>query len=572
MDIPLPETSESFEQLSWVQMKPWYDALAVTPLSQENVQVWLAQWSRLSELVDETLALLEIACTQNTTDQEARERKEHFLNDIALPVQSYDQQLKERLLESSLSPLGFSIPLRNLRTETALFREANLPLLNEEESLSGEYMQAIAAQMILWEGREVSIPSLRPVLLDPQRQRRERAWRLMNERQKADRERLHELWVKGIRIREALARNAGLNNYRDYRWQQLFRFDYTHIDCQQFHEAVEQVIVPVSRAIWEKRRKRLGVESLRPWDILVDPQGSTSPRTFSELDTVREQCTKVFGCIDPHLKSYFATMIREGLCDLEERPHKANRGYNIHLEARRRPFIFGRVKTLWDLMTILHEAGHAFQVFEMSHLPYIHQRKASFLPLEFAEVASTSMELIGAMYLRQAGFCTAEEEARLRIQHLERFVTQLFPLAVRGDAFQHWVYENPQQAVSLSACDEKWVELSLRYVPDIDWSSLSVERGVEWQQVRHFYGWPFYYIEYAFAALGALQVWNNYLRDPQTALSQYRYALSLGATRTVPELFEAAGVKFAFDAVTLSGVLLPLIQIIEHLETERGHS
>ena len=510
MAIPLPETSESFEQLSWAEVKPFYDELVARKLSQESVQAWLAQWSHLSELVDETLARLEIACTQNTVDQQARERKERFLTEIALPVQLYDQRLKEQLLESSLSPSGFSIPLRNLRTETVLFREANLPLLNEEESLGGEYMQAIAAQMVPWEGREVNIPSLKPVLLDPQRQRREMAWHLMNERQKADRERLHRLWIKGIRIRQQIAHNAGFENYRDYRWQQLFRFDYTPTDCQRFHEAVEQVIVPVASTIWEKRRKRISVESLRPWDI--------------------------------------------------------------HLEARHRPFIFGRVNTLWDIITIFHETGHAFQVFEMRHLPCIHQRKASFLPLEFAEVASTSMELIGAMYLHQAGFCTADEEARLRIQHLERFVTQLFPLAVRGDAFQHWVYEHPELAVSLSACDEKWAELTLRYVPDIDWHDLSEERGAEWQQVRHFYGWPFYYIEYAFAALGALQVWNNYVHDPRSAISRYRSALSLGATRTVPELFEVAGVKFAFDVATLSEVLQPLMQTIKQLETRNGHS
>ena len=572
MNNPLPETSESFEQLSWVQVKPWYDELRATTLSPESVQRWLAQWSRLSELVDEVLAHLEIACTQNTIDQQARERKERFLTEIALPVQSSDQQLKEQLLESSLEPSGYAIPLRKLRAESMLFREANLPLLQEEERLGGEYMQVIAAQKVLWKGREVHIPSLRPVLLDPQRARREMAWRLMSERQKADREYLHELWVKGIRLRQQIARNAGFNNYRDYRWQQLFRFDYTPADCQQFHQAIEQVIVPHARILWGKRRERLGVERLRPWDILVDPQGSTLPRTLSGLEMVQEQCIHVFGCIDPHLESYFATMVQEKLCDLEERPHKASRGYNIHLEARRRPFIFGWVKTLWDLVTIFHEAGHAFQVFEMSHLPFIHQRKASFLPLEFAEVASTSMELIGTMYLHQAGLCTADEEARLRIQHLERFVAQLFPLAIRGDAFQHWVYENPEQAVSLPACDEKWADLSLRYVPDIDWSGLSAERGAEWQQVRHFYGWPFYYIEYAFAALGALQVWKNYVQDPHTAISQYRSALALGATRTVPQLFQAAGVTFAFDAVTISGVLQPVIQTTEHLETEKGYS
>ncbi|GCE28121.1 oligoendopeptidase F [Dictyobacter alpinus] len=570
MDILLPPSSESFEQLSWSEIQPWYEELTATTLSQESVPFWLAQWSRLSELVDETLARLEIACTQNTADQEVVQRKQRFLNDISLPVQSYDQQLKQQLLASGLSPEGFSIPLRNLRTEVALFRETNLPLLNEEEKLSNEYMQVNGAQMVTWEGKEVSVNSLRRVLFDPERQRREQAWHRMNERQLADRERLHRLWVEEIQVRQQIAHHAGYDNYRDYRWQQLLRFDYTPADCQQFHEAVEQVIVPAASRIWEKRRQKLEVDILRPWDTWVDPQGSVPPRQFSDIHVLLQQCTTLFGYIDPHLQSYFATMIQEGLCDLEDRPQKANRGYNMHLEARRRPFIFGQTKSLWDVVTIFHEAGHAFQVFEMSHLPYIQQRQANALPLEFAEVASTTMELLGVMYLHQSGLCTLAEETRLRIQHFERFVTQLFPLAVRGDAFQHWVYENPEQAMDLDACGQKWVELSLRYVPDIDWSGLEAQRWSEWQQVRHFYGWPFYYIEYAFAALGALQVWNNYLRDPHTSLQHYRYALSLGATRTVPKLFEAAGVKFAFDAATLQGMLQPMMQTIEKLEREEN--
>lgn len=568
MSIPLPLTSEAFEQMSWPEMKPWYEELTATALTPETVPFWLTQWSRLSELVDETVARLEIACTQNTADQEARERKQRFLNDIVLPVQPYEQQLKQHLLESSLCPEGFAIPLRNLRTEAALFREANLPLLNEEEKLRSDYLQMHGAQMVTWEGKEVSVPSLRRVLFDPDRQRREQAWHRMNERQHADRERLHELWVQGLDVRQRIAHHAGFATYRDYRWQQLLRFDYTPADCQQFHEAVEQVVVPVASTIWEKRRKMLEVETLRPWDTWVDPQGSAPPRHFSEIPMLLHQCTMLFGSIDPHLQSYFTTMLQEGLCDLEDRPQKANMGYNRHLEARRRPFIFGQTKSLWDVVTIFHEAGHAFQVFEMRHLPYLHQRQANALPLEFAEVASTTIELIGTMYLHQAELCTQAEETRLRMQHLERFVTQLFPLAVRGDAFQHWVYENPERAKDLEACDQKWEELSRRYVPNIDWSGLEAQRRSEWQQVRHFYGWPFYYIEYAFAALGALQIWNHYVRDPHLALHQYRYALSLGATRTVPELFEAAGVQFAFDAATLQGMLQPMMQTIEELATQ----
>ncbi len=336
MDTLLPLSSEAFERLNWSEIEPWYGELTATLLSQKNVQPWLAQWSHLSELVDETLARLEILCTQNITDQEAIQRKQRFLNDIYPSVQSYDQQLKQQLLTSGLSPEGFAIPLRNLHTEVALFRESNLPLLKEEENLSSEYMQVNGSQMVTWEGKEVSVNSLRRVLFDPQRQKREHAWRSINERQLVDRERLHRLWMEGIQVRQEIAHHAGYDNYRDYRWQKLFRFDYTPSDCQRLHETVKQTIVPVASRIWEKRRKRLDVETVRPWDIWVDPLDSDSPRQFPNIHVVLQQCTTVFGFIDPHLQSYFATMIREGLCDLEDRPQKANMGYNRPLEVLRR--------------------------------------------------------------------------------------------------------------------------------------------------------------------------------------------------------------------------------------------
>jgi oligoendopeptidase F len=249
-------------------------------------------------------------------------------------------------------------------------------------------------------------------------------------------------------------------------------------------------------------------------------------------------------------------MVREGLCDLEDRPFKAAIGYHQALEARKRPFIFGQVYTIQDVVsTVFHEAGHAFHAFEMARLPYCWQRRDVFLPLEFAEVASTTMELLGSMYLHRCGLCTPAEEANLRAQHLDRFVTQLFLLTARGDAFQQWVYDDVERASDLDACDQCWIELSARYLPDIDWTGLEVEQRAEWLQVRHFFGWPFYYIEYALAALGAWQIVENYLADPGPAVDQFRGALALGATRSIPELFSEAGTVFGFDARLVGRVL-----------------
>jgi oligoendopeptidase F len=329
----LPSTSESLARLNWSEIEPWYRELIVAELSQNTLLSWLAQWSRLSELVEETLVKQEIACTQNTADQERADRKQHFLDEIYLHIQPLDQQVKQKLLTSGLEPNGFALPLRKLRTEAALFREQNVPLLNTEEGLKTEYLRFGGSQTVTWEGREVAITVLTPVLMEPDRARRERAWRTLEARKLADRETISAHWQKEMQVRQQIASNAGYETYRDYRWQQLFRFDYTPEDCQNFHRAVEQVIVPAASKIWAKRHQLLGVETIRPWDVKINPRQNTRPRYIADLGATLRQCATLFALIDPELGAYFDIMIREGLLDLEERPAKANRGYNLTMEA-----------------------------------------------------------------------------------------------------------------------------------------------------------------------------------------------------------------------------------------------
>ena len=569
MFTSLPKTSEAFEQLSWSEIEPWYRELLESPLSPETLQPWMIQWSDLSALVDETMKRLDIECTRNTADEERPRRKQHFMETVYTPQQALDQQIKERLLVSGLDPEGFAIPLRNLHAEAALYREENLPLLNEDRVLDDEYYQIGGAQLIMWDGEELPKTTVENVLFHPDRARRERAWRAIAEREAEDREKLDALWIKKMHLRQQIAHNAGYDNYRDYRWRQLLRFDYTPDDCKAFHRAAEQVIVPAASQLYEKRCQLLGVEKLRPWDIWVDPRASKEPRRISDIDALLRQCIPVFQGVDPQLGSYFETMLQEQLFDLEERPNKADGGYNLPLEVRRRPFIFGHLNSMMQVVPLVfHEMGHAIHVFETIPLPYIHQRKEEAVPIEFAEVASTSMEFIGAMHLRQSGLCTAQEAAHLRIWHLENMLTNYLPNIIIGDAFQQWIYDHPEQGSDPEQCRQKWAELSQRYQPEIDWSGLEQECASRWQSILHFYCVPLYFIEYAFAALGALQIWDNYLRDQEAAIRQYRFALSLGATRTVPELYEAAGANFAFDTEILQRIVQLITRTVAELEAQ----
>lgn len=570
MFISLPRTSEAFEMLSWAEIEPWYRQLAETTLAPDTLEPWLRQWSQLSALVDETNTRLEIATTRNTANEPSSRRRQRFLDEIFTHVQHFDQQVKQQLLVSGLEPEGFALPLRKLRIDAELFRPENVPLLNEEKRLVEAYMSINGAQTVLWEGKEVPIVALYSQMQDPDRARREQAWRAFNERKREDGESLFEIWIKGLQVRQQIARNAGYASYREYRWQELYRFDYTPDDCKALHEAVERVIVPVASRLAEKRRKLLGVERLRPWDTAVDPRASESPRAIEDVEAFLRKLADLFNQIDPALGGYFNTMLKEQCFDLEERANKAPGGYSLALEVKQLPFIFGQAMTIQDgVRLVCHEAGHAFHTFESRGLPYIQQRKESMLPAEFAEVASISMELIGSMHLLSSGLCSKEDARHMRLQQLEAQGIEgtllALPMVIRGDAFLHWVYENPEHALDPDAVAQKWVELGRRFEPDLDWSDLEAANGNSWQHIQHFFDGPFYYINYAIAIIGALQVWRNYLRDPQSTIQQYRDALSKGATCSLPGLYTAAGAKFAFDVPLLQDMVQLVTSKIEEL-------
>ncbi|MFL5653278.1 MAG: M3 family metallopeptidase [Ktedonobacteraceae bacterium] len=337
--------------------------------------------------------------------------------------------------------------------------------------------------------------------------------------------------------------------------------------CKAFHDTFERVVMPISRQLWEKKRQLLGIETLRPWDMRVNARSREPLRRVTNVPALLGQCASLFHLIDPQLGGYYETMLQQGCFDLEERANKAHAGYSQPLEAKHLPFIFGHLGSLPDVVTLLlHECGHAFHVFETASLPSIQQRHAEAVPLEFAEVASISMEFIGAMYLHQAGLCSQHEAALIRIRHLEQVLMINLPSFILGDAFQHWVYEHPEQSENPEACHQKWAELTQRYLPALDWRGLEMALGSGWQQEGNFYSDPFYCIEYAFAIVGALHIWENYLRDPQATLHQYRYALSLGATRTIPELYEAAGVRFVFDEEMLRQAIELIVRTGRELE------
>jgi oligoendopeptidase F len=575
---PLPNNAAEFSSWSWEQIEPYYSRLAESELDATNAAAWLADWSQLLALMDERYSRLALATSRDTADKASEEAFLHFVEEIYPKFQAAEQTLKEKLIASGLEPEGFQIPLRNLRADAEIFRTENLPLQTVEQKLEKEFDKLIGAETVIWNGEERTLTQMLPVYQDPDRATREQAWRLVSNRRLDNCAALNDLWVRMLQTRLEMAKNAGFEladgtgDYRSYRWNQFLRFDYTPEQAKSFDSAILQTVVPAAARIYEKYRSRLGVETLRPWD-LQGPQGfanasltpGTSPlRPFNTEQALADKTGEIFRSVDPQIGAYFDEMQRQELLDLPNRKNKAPGAFCMNLEVERRPYIFmNAVGTHDDVQVLLHEAGHAFHAFEANKLPYVQQRAVS---LEFCEVASMSMEFLGAPYLNMpGGFYDDADAARARVEKLETAIFFWSYMAV-VDAFQHWVYENPKEAMDPENCDSQWGELWDRYMVGVDWSGLEQERITGWHRKLHIFTSPFYYIEYGMAQLGAVQVWANSLRNQREAVNNYRRALALGGTVPLPTLFETAGAKFQFDVSTLGEAVSLIESTIRELE------
>lgn len=552
---------------TWADIEPFIADLEAREINEENVHDWLNDWAKFSKIAAEVYGRLYVATTVNTEDEAAQKKFFNYIENVVPQSRSANNRLNQKLLATGLDPKGFELSLRNIRVDAELFREDNLPLQTEEEKLGTEFDKIMGAQTVEWEGEELTLPQVKPILFDTDRAKREKAWRASSDRQLQDKEALNALWQKFLQLRVQIASNADQSDFRAYQWRNFHRFDYTPQDVAAFHNAIEQVVVPAAKRILEKRKQRLGVDTLRPWDLDVDPQSRQPLQPFSadDIDALNTKTLDIFRKVDPELGAYYEKMINENLLDLDNRKGKAPGGYCVTYAHSKVPFIFmNAVGTHSDVQTLLHEGGHAFHAFEASTLP---DYQAGDVAIEFCEVASMSMELLAAPYLKasEGGFYSDEDAARARVEHLEGMIL-FWPYMAVVDAFQQWVYTNADDAKDPANCDAKWSELWDRFMGGIDYSGLEDAKADGWHRKLHIFQIPFYYVEYGLAQLGAAQVWANSLKDQAGATAKYREGLALGGTKTLPELFSAAGAKLAWDAETLGESVALIEKTIEELD------
>jgi oligoendopeptidase F len=557
VDPTLPSSPAALADAGWQDVAPYYERLAEAPLDAAALDAWLEAWSRLEELLTEAASRAMIAYTLDTADPAKEAAHLRFSTEIMPRADERSVALARRLINSGLERPDLVVTLQRFRTASEIFREANVPIFSELEELGARYQRITGSMTVWWDGEELPLPRLQPFLKDPDRAVRERAFRALAGPYVRERAAMASLFDVMYARRQQIAANAGFANFRDYVFPAKYRFDYTPADCERLHQSVEAAVVPAVARALEHRRARLGLDELRPWDLQVDPYGGGKPaHPFASGAELAERAARAFVAVDPALGAHFRTMMDEQLLDLESRRNKAPGGYCDTLHFSGRPFIFMNAAGIpEDVMTLLHEAGHAFHAFEADRQPLIWQRHPGS---EAAELASMSMELLAAPYLaRPAGFYTASQAESAELEHLEDVLITLGHVA-SVDAFQSWIYTSGE-GHDPDARDAAWVRIRRRFEIGVDWTGLETERIARWYRQLHIFLYPFYYIEYGIAQIGALQVWRNARRDQAEAVRRYRNALALGATRPLPELFRAAGVRLTFEPADLR----ELIEMVE---------
>lgn len=538
---------EDFTVSSWDKIAPFYKELQEREINSEGeLRRWFQDRSELESVLAEDMGWRYIKMTINTTDEEARERFNYFISQIQPNIAPEDHKLNQKALDcpylGALKEGGYPVMVRSLKSELEIFRDANIPLNTEIETLAQDFGSISGAMTVEMEGRELTLQQAADFLESTDRAKREEAYRKIGERRLQDNFRLDELFDNLLNLRHRVAQNADFDNFRDYMFKAMGRFDYTPQDCAEFHEAVKAEVVPLLNDVARERKEKLGLEVLRPWDHSVDIEGREQLRPFRDSQDLTEKTIKVFTRLDPFLGECLAIMREMKYLDLDSRKGKAPGGYNYPLSEIGVPFIFmNATSTLRDLVTILHEGGHAVHSFLTRELELNDFKQP---PSEVAELASMSMELLTMDYWDEY-FEKEEDLLRAKKDHLEQIIGTL-PWVATIDQFQHWVYTHP--AHDQQERKEAWIRIFNSFSEEVtDWSGLEKIKAFMWQKQLHLYEVPFYYIEYGMAQLGAVAIWKNYKANPEKALKDYQEALKLGYTQPIPEVYQAAGIRFDFS-------------------------
>ena len=541
---------------AWVDIQSYFDDLNNRDITNvEGLRRWFQDRSELEAFVSEDLGWRYIRMTCYTEEEKYTKAYQDFVENIQPKIAPESDKLNNKALASPFlkdleSDPGYDIMIREMKKEVELFREENIPLFTQVQTLAQKYSQIMGGMFIVHDGKELTLQQAGVLLQENDRALREEIYRKVGAVRLESADELEDIFDQMVKIRHQIALNCGFDNFRDYMFKAMGRFDYTSSDCFDFHTAVKEEVVPFLKQIAEKRKNSMKLDSLRPWDKAVDPEGRTPLKPFTSSDELLAKTVTCFKNLDSYFSGCLLEMEKLKHLDLASRKGKAPGGYNYPLAESGVPFIFmNATSTLRDMVTLLHEGGHAVHSFLTQDLELTDFKST---PSEVAELASMSMELL-TMDFWNDFFNSEDDLKRAKLEHLEQIIETL-PWVATIDKYQHWIYENHN--CSKEERTQAWLKIFDEFSDNVtDWNGLETFKEYLWHRQLHLFEVPFYYIEYGMAQLGAVAVWKNYKENPEKGLEGYKEALKLGYTRTIPEIYKAAHINFDFSRENIKSLM-----------------
>ncbi|PFP45062.1 M3 family oligoendopeptidase [Bacillus cereus] len=533
--------------------------------SKLDLENWLKEQSKVIWEIEEQLRSHYIAFQCNTDDEGIKDTFEHDQQFVKPLLKRYQNLLDNKYLESpfrmELDSNVYGLLDTKIKNAQKLFCEENIELEIQEDKLVTEYFEITGGLSAIWDGEEKTITELQSYLQDSNRDIRKKAKTIISEQFLSVEKELQNILNHSIEIRHQKAKNVQLENYRDYMFKKYERFDYSAIDCYELAESIRKYVVPLKDKIMLEKKEKLQVDTLRPWDVsAVTPDQKVLKPIANENDLI-ERSTHIFNKLDVEFSALLNRMYKHNCLDLTSRKGKAAGGFCEYLPASQLSYIFMNLNyTQDDIITFIHEMGHSIHNELIKPLKL---RQYIEIPAETAELASMTMELFSLNYWDT--FYTDKKDLKQAKINFFKDVISYLPIMLIVDQFQHWLYENPIH--TSEERNEKYLQLQKHYQSSVihidgyeNWIATS------WLPVLHIFEVPFYYIEYAIAQLGALQMYKQYKEDPKQTLENYKKALSLGSSQSIKEVYDAAGIRFDFSGETIKELMLFVEKELELLE------
>ena len=551
ISIPRPRPKsylpEDFKVSSWSELLPHYNELLNREIhSSEEFEQWILDRSELDAVVSEDFSWRYIKVTVDSRDEGAAEHYQYAVESLAPQVTAFENDLDRKLVNSpfvnAINFKGYFTHLRGVKNAVALFQSENVDLAKEIQLKSKEYVKIFSEMTIGVDGKQMTLHKASALLEETDRTYRESVYHKIHNRILEHTQELESLFDHLLKMRHQMAINAGFENFRDFKFQALGRFDYTVADCEEFHESIKTEIIPLANQLNSHRKDALNLDKLKPWDLFVDPSGCAPLRPFNSIDELLGKTVMCLSDIHPMFGEVIEIMNEMGHLDLETRSGKRHGGYNMPLHLSGIPFVFMNASnSLSDLRTLMHESGHAVHSYLTKEYPL---KSSKRVPSEVAELAAMTMELL-SMEHWDVFF---EDEAELKRAHVYQleYILKVLPWIATIDKFQHWLYKHPNHTRDERKSNWKRIhkEFSSTFV---DHTDLDQYLDHLWHKQLHIFEVPFYYIEYGMAQLGAIAIWKQYRENPKQTVQNFISALKLGYTAPIGDIYEAAGINFDFS-------------------------